>query len=216
MGAAAAVAGQNLGARQSERAEKAVDIAGRFGLAGATVAGLFFMFFPRQLLNVFGMDEPAVVEIGIQLLRVLSLSGFFVAVALTYTGIQGTGDTKGPLYISIISQIVVPIWNLWRDYFGRHVGSDRCWIAILVGHVTRCALSVLRFKQENGAASPLISNHSVRLKRNKHSALRSSVKAMHRIRRTWRRSRLCSGVAGRRFAMCSLERLLRRNVVAMK
>ena len=56
------------------------------------------------------MNEPAVVDIGVELLRVLSLSGLFIAVALTYTGgLQGTGDTKSPLYISIVSQIVVPL-----------------------------------------------------------------------------------------------------------
>ena len=117
MGAAAAVAGQNLGANHPERADKAVHIAARFGLAGAALVGFFFLFFPRQLLNIFGMDEPAVVEIGVQLLRVLSVSGLFVAVALTYTGgLQGTGDTKSPLYISIISQIIVPLGICGRDY----------------------------------------------------------------------------------------------------
>ncbi len=56
------------------------------------------------------MNEPAVVEIGVQLLRVLSRSGLFIAAALTYTGgLQGTGDTKSPLYISIVSQVIVPL-----------------------------------------------------------------------------------------------------------
>ena len=82
MGAAAAVAGQNLGARKPERAEEAVHIAARIGVAGAAFVGIFFFFFPRQLLAVFGMHEPAVVEIGTQLLRVLSVSGLFIAVAL--------------------------------------------------------------------------------------------------------------------------------------
>jgi Na+-driven multidrug efflux pump len=95
MGAAAAVAGQNLGATRPDRAEKAVHIAARYGLGGAAFIGIFFLFFPRQLLAVFGMDEPAVVEIGVQLLRVLSLSGLLIAVALTYTGgLQGTGTPR--------------------------------------------------------------------------------------------------------------------------
>ncbi|MDQ5873377.1 MAG: MATE family efflux transporter, partial [Acidobacteriota bacterium] len=98
MGAAAAVAGQNLGAGNPDRASEAVHIAARFGLTGAAFVGVFFFFFPRQLLAVFGMNEPVVVEIGVQLLRVLSVSGLFIAVALTYTGgLQGTGDTKSPL-----------------------------------------------------------------------------------------------------------------------
>ena len=33
-----------------------------------------------------------------------------VSVALTYTGgLQGTGDTRSPLYISIVSQVIVPL-----------------------------------------------------------------------------------------------------------
>jgi Na+-driven multidrug efflux pump len=148
MGAAAAVAGQNLGAKQPERADNAVHIAGRFGLAGAALVGFFFLFFPRQLLNVFGMDEPAVVEIGVLLLRVLSVSGLFVAVALTYTGgLQGTGDTKSPLYISIISQIVVPLGICTVITLAGTLAPIHVWIAILVGHVTRCTLSIMRFKQ---------------------------------------------------------------------
>jgi Na+-driven multidrug efflux pump len=89
-----------------------------------------------------------VVEIGTQLLRVLAFSGLFIAVALTYTGgLQGTGDTKSPLYISIISQVIVP---LGICFVIRRVGTldpIDIWIAILVGHIVRCALSMLRFRQ---------------------------------------------------------------------
>ncbi|HYF38432.1 MAG TPA: MATE family efflux transporter [Gemmatimonadales bacterium] len=148
MGAAAAVAGQNLGAANPDRAERAVDIAARYGLGGAAFVGLFFLFFPRQLLAIFGMDEPAVVEIGVELLRVLSLSGFFIAAALTYTGgLQGTGDTKSPLFISIASQILVPLGICFAIQQLGTLDPIDIWIAILVGHITRCALSVIRFKQ---------------------------------------------------------------------
>jgi putative MATE family efflux protein len=148
MGAAAAVAGQNLGAGHPERANGAVHVAARIALAGATTIGLFFLFLPHQLLAVFGMNEPGVVDIGVQLLRVLSVSGLLVAVALTYTGgLQGTGDTKSPLYISIVSQIVVPLGIcLVIQQTGRLDPID-IWLAILAGHATRCALSVLRFRQ---------------------------------------------------------------------
>src|SRR5213593_2728272 len=148
MGAAAAVAGQNLGAGHHDRADAAVHVAARFGFAGAAFIGFFFLFFPQQLLAIFGMHEPAVVEIGIQLLRVLSLSGLFIAVALTYTGgLQGTGDTKSPLYISIVSQIVIPLGICFVIQQTGTLQPIHIWIAILIGHATRCALSVLRFNQ---------------------------------------------------------------------
>jgi len=148
MGAAAAVAGQNLGAGNPDRAEDAVHIAARFGFVGAAVIGIAFLFFPRELLAIFGMNEPEVVEIGVQLLRVLSLSGLFIAVALTYTGgLQGTGDTKSPLYISIVSQVIVPLGICFVIQQTATLQPIHIWVAILVGHAIRCALSVARFNQ---------------------------------------------------------------------
>ena len=148
MGAAAAVAGQNLGAGSPERATEAVHVAARMGLMCAVVAGALFLILPRQLLGIFGLDDPAVVDIGVVLLRVLSLSGLFITVALTYTGgLQGTGDTKSPLYISIVSQIVVPISICFAIQQLGTLDPIDIWIAILLGHITRGTLSVLRFNQ---------------------------------------------------------------------
>src|SRR5690242_3380278 len=148
MGAAAAVAGQNLGAGKPDRASAAVHVAAQFGLAGAALIGILFLFLPRQLLAIFGMHDAAVVDIGVQLLRVLSVSGLFIAVALTYTGgLQGTGDTRSPLYISIISQMIVPLGICFVIQQTSRLDPIDIWLAILAGHVTRCALSVLRFRQ---------------------------------------------------------------------
>jgi putative MATE family efflux protein len=148
LGAGAAVAGQNLGAGKPDRSKQAVHVAARIGFSVAAVIGLFFLFLPRQLLAVFGMSDPTVVDIGVQLLRVLSVSGVLIAIALTYTGgLQGTGDTKSPLYISIVSQIVVPLGICFVVQRTSRLDPIDIWIAILVGHATRCGLSVWRFNQ---------------------------------------------------------------------
>lgn len=148
MGAAAAVAGQNLGAGHPERANEGVHVAARIAIAGAAAVGIFFLFIPRQLLGIFGLNDPSVVEIGVQLLHVLSLSGLFVATALAYTGgLQGTGDTKSPFYISVISQIVVPLGACFVIQRVSTLDPLDIWLAILAGHATRCILSVLRFRQ---------------------------------------------------------------------
>ena len=148
MGASAAIAGQNLGAGKPDRTVAGVRVAASIGLSSAAIVGAFFLFFPRQLLAIFGMHEPGVVEIGVQLLRVLALSGLFITTALTYTGgLQGTGDTKSPLYISIVSQVIVPLGICFIIQQTSRLDPIDIWIAILVGHATRCALSVLRFNQ---------------------------------------------------------------------
>ena len=148
MGASSAVAGQNLGAGHPDRANEGVHVAAKIAIAGAAAIGLFFLFIPRQLLGIFGIDDPTVLRIGVQLLHVLSLSGLFVATALAYTvGLQGTGDTKSPFYISIISQIVVPLGACFIITRVSTLDPLDIWLAILAGHMTRCALSVWRFRQ---------------------------------------------------------------------
>jgi len=149
MGASATVAGQNLGAGNPERALAGVRVASQIGLGVAAVVGAMFLLIPRYLLAVFGMTDMVVLDIAEELLRYLSVSGFFITVALCYTGgLQGTGDTRSPLYISIFSQIVIP---LGLCYFFEATGGLEAWhiwMAILTGHVTRCGLSVARFRQE--------------------------------------------------------------------
>ena len=122
--------------------------AARIALAVATAVGLLFLFVPRMLLSMFGMTDGAVVALGVQLLRYLSVSGLFVAVALTYTGgLQGTGDTRSPLYISVASQVAVPLGFCWIVQHTGTLEAADIWRAILLGHVTRCVLSVARFRQ---------------------------------------------------------------------
>jgi len=148
MSAAATVAGQNLGAQRPDRSVRGVHVAAALGLGLAAVIGVLFITIPRALLGVFGMTDPVVVGLGTQLLSFLSVSGLFVTVALTYTGgLQGTGDTRSPLYISIVSQVVVPLGlcTLLQAMRGLHPAD--IWTAILLGHMTRCALSALRFRQ---------------------------------------------------------------------
>ncbi len=148
MGAAAAVAGQNLGANQPDRAAAGVHVAARLAGSGAAAIGIVFLLIPRQLLGIFGMNDPEAVEIGVHLLRVLSISGIFISTALAYTGgLQGTGDTRSPLYISIVSQILIPLGICFTI---RHFGTltpMHIWLAILTGHFTRSMLGMLRFRQ---------------------------------------------------------------------
>jgi putative MATE family efflux protein len=148
MGATAAVAGQNLGAGHPDRSVRAVQVASRIGLGVAAAVGLLFLTIPRTLLAMFGMQDPVVVGLGVQLLTFLSVSGLFITVALTYTGgLQGTGDTKSPFYISVVSQIVVPLGLCTILDAARGLNPADIWLAILLGHATRSALTVLRFRQ---------------------------------------------------------------------
>ena len=149
LGAAATIAGQNLGAGKPERAAEGVKVASRIGLAVAAGVGAIFVLFPGLLLAAFGMTDPTVLALGRQLLGYLSVSGLFVTVALSYTGgLQGTGDTRSPLYISVVSQIIVPLGLCAGIELMRELTPADVWAAIVAGHFTRCVLSVARFRQQ--------------------------------------------------------------------
>ena len=87
---------------------------------------------------------------GTQLLRVLAVSGLFVTLALVHTGgLQGTGDTRSPFFISLVSQVAVPLGPVpgrcrWRGA----LGPLGIWTAILARpHRPARVLSILRFRQ---------------------------------------------------------------------
>jgi Na+-driven multidrug efflux pump len=89
-----------------------------------------------------------VVGLAVELLGYLAVSGLFVTVALAYTGgLQGTGDTKSPMYISIISQIVVPLGMCFVIQTVSTLEPTDIWLAIVLGHFTRAVLSVLVFRR---------------------------------------------------------------------
>lgn len=148
MGAAATIAGQNLGAGHPERAMQGVHTASRIGLGVAATVGFLFVAFPSALLWLFGATDPAVETIAVQLLQYLAVSGFFITLALTYTGgLQGTGDTRSPLFITLASQIAVPIGMCTVIQAMRQLQPEDIWLAIVLGHFTRCVLTVARFRQ---------------------------------------------------------------------
>ncbi len=148
MGSAAAVAGQNLGAGHPERAIRGVRIASRIGIGVAATVGAMFVLAPELLLGIFGLNDPIVVLLGRQLLRFLAISGFFITIALTYTGgLQGTGDTRGPLYITLVSQVLLPLGICGTLQSLGRLEASGVWSAIVIGHFTRCCLTVIRFNQ---------------------------------------------------------------------
>ena len=107
-----------------------------------------YLFLPQRLLGVFGIEDPIVLSLGGELLAFLSLSSLFVAAALSYTGaLQGTGDTKSPMYISIFSQLVLPLSLCAALSATIGLLSWHIWTAIVLGHFTRAMLSIGRFGQ---------------------------------------------------------------------
>ncbi|MGC9053641.1 MAG: MATE family efflux transporter, partial [Candidatus Hydrogenedens sp.] len=103
--ACSTVMGQNIGAGNPQRGKKAVQAGAYLGaLWGATI-GVIFVFFPTPLLYIFNAQSELVLEYGKALLQCLAFSGILLSATLAMTGgIQGSGATRLPMIIAMVSQ----------------------------------------------------------------------------------------------------------------
>jgi putative MATE family efflux protein len=146
MAASATVAGQNLGAKKADRAARAPISASLVGLSLTVPLGCCFLLIPHRLLGIFGLEDPGVLAIGGQLLAFMSVSSVFLTVALCFTGaLQGTGDTRSPLLVTLVAQLALPLGLCTVFELTTGLTSGRIWTAILIGHVSRCVFSVYLF-----------------------------------------------------------------------
>ena len=98
--AAATLVGQNLGARQPQRAEQSVWMTGLANMAFLASVALVYIFFNEPLMRVFSSD-PAVVAAGAECLRIMSYSYPIYAWGLVMPqAFNGAGDTITPTKIN--------------------------------------------------------------------------------------------------------------------
>ncbi|CAL2081699.1 MATE family efflux transporter [Tenacibaculum sp. 190524A05c] len=100
--AAATLVGQNLGAKQPERAEKSVWITGKYCAYFMGFVSIIYIAFAPTFLGWFS-DNPKVVENGALCLQVMAVG--YIAYAYGMVVIQsfnGSGDTKTPTLINFI------------------------------------------------------------------------------------------------------------------
>lgn len=147
-GATATVMGQNLGAGKADRGVSCVYVSVIIGMLWAAAFGVLYWFFPEFLLGLFGRTEEPTLSIGVNLLRYLAFSGVFVLTALALTGgLQGAGDTKRPMVIAFITQIVILLGICVVFYQLERLTADVIWTAIFISHLTRLVLSFIVFRQ---------------------------------------------------------------------
>jgi putative MATE family efflux protein len=99
--AAAALVGQNLGARKPDRAEACAWQSMRYAVYISTFAGLVFFLFPEFLMRIF-TDDPDIIRAGVAYLRIVAFAQVFEGVDIVLEGaFVGAGNTIPPMLISI-------------------------------------------------------------------------------------------------------------------
>ncbi len=146
-GAASTLVGQNLGAKQPDRAEKAVWMTTRYTVIFmASVTGIYLLF--NQQLAGFFTDIPEVQQVAAQGLWVVVLGYVFFAVGMVLTqAFNGAGDTKTPAWINIgvLWFIEIPLAYVLAFTFGlAHLGI---FISISFSHSFHSLVALYFFRK---------------------------------------------------------------------
>ncbi|TSJ39751.1 MATE family efflux transporter [Mucilaginibacter corticis] len=100
--AAATLLGQNLGAKEIDRAEKSVMITAKYNAIFMGIVMVVFLLFSSPIINIFTKDV-AVVKFGVQALQIFGSAYIFYGIGMVMTqALNGAGDTKTPTWINFV------------------------------------------------------------------------------------------------------------------
>jgi putative MATE family efflux protein len=137
--ATASLVGQSIGAGRPEQARIVLRQSVLTILAFIT-AGMAITFFFGNWVVRFFVDDPAVVEVGAVMFRVISISVIPFAMFTVANGaFQGGGDTKPLLYLN-----VARLWGLrvpiaWLLAFGLGIGPLGIWVSMVISNIVTAA-----------------------------------------------------------------------------
>ena len=101
--------GQNVGAAKYDRVHEGVKQGSIIALTFAGVITAVLLFFGRFLFDIF-TDTPELVDLATSMMRVMAVGYLGVAVTQVLGGVmRGAGDTVTPMWISIISTIIIRV-----------------------------------------------------------------------------------------------------------
>jgi putative MATE family efflux protein len=144
--AAATMVGQALGAKDPERAERAVWKAGFYNMIFLGIVGLLFIFFAPQIIW-FYTDDPNVAHYGVDCLRIVAYGFLFYAYGMVLgQSFNGAGDTWTP---TIINLFVFWLWEIPLAYVlsvKAGMGPRGVFVAMMVAFSTLAIVSGLVFR----------------------------------------------------------------------
>jgi putative MATE family efflux protein len=145
--AAATMVGQALGAKDPERAERAVWKAGFYNMIFLGVIGLLFIFFAPQIIW-FYTDDPNVAHYGVDCLRIVAYGFLFYAYGMVLgQSFNGAGDAWTP---TIINLFVFWLWEIPLAYVLSvkiEMGPRGVFVAMMVAFSTLAVVSALVFRR---------------------------------------------------------------------
>jgi putative MATE family efflux protein len=145
--AAATLVGQNLGAKQPERAQAAVWRTGLYNMLFLGTLGVFFVLFAEPVIRLFTHD-PAVVPLGVSCLRIVSYGNIGYAYAMVMLqAFNGAGDTVTPTIVNFFGFWLLEIPLAYWLAIPLNLRSNGAFYAIVIAEASIAVASAILFRR---------------------------------------------------------------------
>jgi putative MATE family efflux protein len=145
--AAATLVGQNLGAKQPERAETSVWRTGLYNMIFLGGIGVFFVVFAEPVIHLFTSD-PLVVPLAVSCLRILSYGNIGYAYGMVMLqAFNGAGDTVTPTVVNFFGFWLLEIPLAYFLAISLRMGANSVYVSIVVAEAAIAAAGILLFRR---------------------------------------------------------------------
>jgi putative MATE family efflux protein len=145
--AAATLVGQNLGAKQPERAEQSVWKTGKYNAWFMLAVSLFYLLFAKQIVGLFS-EEAQVLKFGAMCLQIIAAGYVFYAYGMVIIqAFNGAGDTKTPTVINFICFWLFQLPFAYAAALWFNWGPVGVFLAITLAEVLIAVIGILWFKK---------------------------------------------------------------------
>jgi putative MATE family efflux protein len=145
--AAATLVGQNLGAKQPDRAETSVWRTGFYNMLFLGGVGVFFILFAEPAVRLFTQD-PAVVPLGATCLRILSYGNIGYAYGMVMVqAFNGAGDTVTPTFVHLFGFWLLEIPLAYWLAIPAGYQAKGVYFSIVIAEAAIAAAGILLFRR---------------------------------------------------------------------
>ena len=145
--AAATLVGQNLGAKQPQRAETSVWRTGFYNMIFLGAIGVIFVVFAEPIVRLFTHD-PQVVPLAASCLRIISYGNIGYAYGMVMLqAFNGAGDTITPTIVNFFGFWLLEIPLAWFLAIPMRMQAKGAYFSIVVAEAAIAAVSIVLFKR---------------------------------------------------------------------
>lgn len=146
--AVSTLVGQNIGAKNIERASKIAILGTIWGFIGLSIIGVIAYFSASYLVAFFVPNDPLVIENGAAFVRIMCLTWGFIGVQLCIvSAFRASGNMLNTMLLSLISQWVIqfPIAYVLSKHSG--LGAHGIWWSFAITNIAIAFISVAWFSR---------------------------------------------------------------------